>query len=112
MKIAWIGCGVMGTSMLLNLKKGGHTVSAYNRTYEKAAPLLKQGIRVERTIRDCVSDADVVCTMVGYPKDVEEIYEGDDGIFAHAKAHAVLIEMCIRDILCTLQRSCPLCRSL
>ena len=30
MKIAWIGCGVMGTSMLLNLKKGGHTVSAYN----------------------------------------------------------------------------------
>lgn len=92
MKIAWIGCGVMGTSMLLNLKKGGHTVSAYNRTYEKAAPLLEQGIRVERTIRDCVSDADVVCTMVGYPKDVEEIYEGDDGIFAHAKAHAVLID--------------------
>ena len=46
MKIAWIGCGVMGTSMLLNLKKGGHTVSAYNRTYEKAAPLLEQGIRV------------------------------------------------------------------
>lgn len=42
MKIAWIGCGVMGTSMLLNLKKGGHTVSAYNRTYEKAAPLLEQ----------------------------------------------------------------------
>ena len=90
MKIAWIGCGVMGTSMLLNLKKGGHTVSAYNRTYEKAAPLLEQGIRVECTIRDCVSDADVVCTMVGYPKDVEEIYEGDDGIFAHAKAHAVV----------------------
>lgn len=30
--------------------------------------------------------------MVGYPKDVEEIYEGDDGIFAHAKAHAVLID--------------------
>ena len=36
MKIAWIGCGVMGTSMLLNLKKGGHTVSAYNRTYSEA----------------------------------------------------------------------------
>ena len=51
MKIAWIGCGVMGTSMLLNLKKGGHTVSAYNRTYEKAAPLLEQGIRVECTIQ-------------------------------------------------------------
>ena len=36
MKIAWIGCGVMGTSMLLNLKKGGHTVSAYNRKIGRA----------------------------------------------------------------------------
>ena len=34
MRIAWIGCGVMGTSMLLHLKKGGHTIRAYNRTYE------------------------------------------------------------------------------
>ena len=50
MKIAWIGCGVMGTSMLLNLKKGGHTVSAYNRTYEKAAPLLLSLIHISITI--------------------------------------------------------------
>ena len=92
MRIAWIGCGVMGTSMLLHLKKGGHTIRAYNRTYEKAVPLLEQGIQVERTLQACVRDADVVCTMVGYPTDVKEIYEGDDGIFTHAKEHAVLID--------------------
>ena len=92
MRIAWIGCGVTGTSMLLHLKKGGHTIRAYNRTYEKAVPLLEQGIQVERTLQACVRDADVVCTMVGYPTDVKEIYEGDDGIFTHAKEHAVLID--------------------
>lgn len=92
MRIAWIGCGVMGKSMLLNLQKGGHIVSAYNRTYEKAAPLLKQGIRVERTLRDCVQGAEIICTMVGYPKDVKESYEGNDGIFANAEPQSVLID--------------------
>lgn len=92
MKIAWIGCGVMGKSMLLNLHKGGHTVSAYNRTYEKAEPLKEQGILVTRTIRERVKDAELVCTMVGYPSDVKEVYEGEDGIFAHAQHNAVLID--------------------
>lgn len=71
--------------MLLNLHKGGHTVSAYNRTYEKAEPLKEQGILITRTIRECVKDAELVCTMVGYPSDVKEVYEGEDGIFAHAQ---------------------------
>ena len=39
MKIAWIGTGVMGKAMLLHLVEGGHTVSAYNRTIEKASQL-------------------------------------------------------------------------
>ena len=67
-------------------------VSVRRCCYEKAVPLLEQGIQVERTLQACVRDADVVCTMVGYPTDVKEIYEGDDGIFTHAKEHAVLID--------------------
>ena len=43
MKIAWIGTGVMGKAMLLHLVEGGHTVSAYNRTIEKASDLKEQG---------------------------------------------------------------------
>ena len=42
MKIAWIGTGVMGKAMLLHLVEGGHTVSAYNRTIEKALDLKEQ----------------------------------------------------------------------
>lgn len=93
MKIAWIGCGVMGSSMLLHLHKGGHEVSAYNRTYEKAEPLKAQGIRVERTLAECVKDVDIVFTMVGYPKDVQEVYEGEDGIFANVKEHTICVDM-------------------
>lgn len=93
MNIAWIGTGVMGKAMLLHLVEGGHTVSAYNRTYEKALDLEKDGVRVCKELSDCVKDADLVFTIVGYPKDVEDVYMREDGIFHSAKAGAILIDM-------------------
>lgn len=93
MKIAWIGTGVMGSRMLLHLAAGGHTLSAYNRTYAKALPLAGHGVSVCKTIAECVREADVVFTMVGYPQDVADIYEREDGIFAHAKKQAILVDM-------------------
>lgn len=93
MKIAWIGTGVMGKAMIRHLVEGGHTVSAYNRTYEKAAVLEKEGIRVCKELSDCVKEADLVFTIVGYPKDVEDVYMREDGIFHNAKAGAILIDM-------------------
>lgn len=93
MKIAWIGTGVMGSSMLLHLRDAGHDISAYNRTYEKAAPLQEKGIRVCRDIPTCVHDVDVVCTMVGYPKDVADIYRREDGIFHNIPKGTTLIDM-------------------
>ena len=71
MKIAWIGTGVMGKHMLLHLHEKGHDVSVYNRTYQKAEPLKKEGIHVCKTIEECVQKAEVIFTMVGYPKDVD-----------------------------------------
>ena len=41
----------------------------------------------------CVQDKDVIITIVGYPKDVEEVYFGENGIIANAKPGAVLIDM-------------------
>ena len=75
MKLAWIGTGVMGSAMLIHLKKAGHDVSAYNRTFEKMLPLKEHGVHICESIAACVKDADVVFTMVGYPKDVEDIYK-------------------------------------
>lgn len=93
MKVAWIGTGVMGSAMLMHLKDAGHVVHAYNRSYEKAERLAQYGIHVYSTIKECVQDCDMIFTMVGYPKDVEDVYTSKDGIFAHAKQHAILIDM-------------------
>ncbi len=93
MNIAWIGTGVMGSSMAKHLSQKGHIVTAYNRTYEKAEVLKEFGIIPTSTIEDCVKNADVVFSIVGYPQDVEEIYLGDGGIFEHAPNNALLIDM-------------------
>lgn len=93
MKIAWIGVGVMGRYMALNLKNAGYNVSVYNRTLSKCDGLEELGITVCSTIKECVKDADAVFTIVGYPKDVEEVYLSDEGIFNNAKESAYLVDM-------------------
>lgn len=93
MKIAWIGTGVMGAAMLQHLVKAGHEVHAYNRSYAKAEPLKDCGVIVHKTLPACVEKAEVIITMVGYPKDVEEIYRGEQGIFAHAPKGCIMLDM-------------------
>lgn len=89
MKIAWIGTGVMGAPMALHLSKAGHHVNVYNRTYEKAKALEPQ-VQAFESLKDCINDADIIFTIVGYPKDVEEVFET---IFEHAKPNATIVDM-------------------
>lgn len=93
MKIAWIGTGVMGRAMLLHLQKAGHQLHAYNRSIEKAKPLSKEGVKVFDTIPACIKDCEMIITMVGYPKDVEEVYTSAQGIFANATTGSICIDM-------------------
>lgn len=92
MKIAWIGTGVMGKAMVEHLISEDTEIHVYNRSKEKLNDLPKSMIRHD-TISECVKDADFVFTMVSYPKDVEEVYLGTDGIVNHAKESAILIDM-------------------
>ncbi len=92
-KIGFIGTGVMGRSMAINLVKAGYEVSVYNRSKEKTNGMEQDGIIVTDTIECCVKDKDVVITIVGYPKDVEEVYFSEKGIFAFAKEGTYLIDM-------------------
>lgn len=91
--IGFIGTGIMGAPMVRNLMKAGFNLSVYNRTKEKAMPLVHEGATWCNTPADCADGADVVITIVGYPKDVEEIYFGKNGIFEGAKAGTYLIDM-------------------
>lgn len=59
-RIGFIGCGIMGTPMALNLKKTGHNVSVYNRTLSKTHALREAGITVYETLRQVIENCDIV----------------------------------------------------
>ncbi|MBB5174141.1 NAD(P)-dependent oxidoreductase [Texcoconibacillus texcoconensis] len=91
--IGFIGTGVMGKSMASHLLKAGYSLLVYNRTPKKAEDLVQQGAVKKDTVAELAAKSDVVITMVGYPADVEEVYFGDEGIFANARKGTYLIDM-------------------
>lgn len=93
MKIAWIGTGVMGESMAGHLLDAGHELYVYNRTVSKTENLVNRGAKLLTEIKDAPLNADVVFTMVGYPKDVEGVYLGHDGLITTAKEGQVFVDM-------------------
>lgn len=92
-KIGFIGIGVMGKSMVLNLMKKGFEVSIYARNKQKIEDILKSGAIFCDTIESCVQNKDAVITIVGYPKDVEEVYLSQKGILNCANKNTYLIDM-------------------
>ncbi|POP31542.1 NAD(P)-dependent oxidoreductase [Lactonifactor longoviformis] len=92
-RIGFIGIGVMGKGMARNLMKAGYELTVYTRTKEKAAELIREGAQWRDTIAECVREQEAVITMVGYPKDVEEVYFSEGGIIANAAKGTYLIDM-------------------
>ena len=92
-KLGFIGVGVMGKSMVYNLMKHGFEVSIYARNKEKVEDVINKGAIWCESIAECARDKDAIITIVGYPKDVEEVYFGEAGILNNAKAGAYLIDM-------------------
>ena len=93
MKIAWIGIGVMGESMAGHLLDAGHELFVYNRTVSKTDGLVKRGATLLKEVKDAPLNADVIFSMVGYPKDVEEVYLGENGLIKTAKEGQVFVDM-------------------
>jgi 3-hydroxyisobutyrate dehydrogenase len=91
--IAFVGTGVMGRSMASHLIKAGNSLHVYNRTKDKAKDLLELGAHWHDSAGSAAAQADIVITMVGFPKDVEETYLGKGGIIERVKAGALLIDM-------------------
>lgn len=92
-KIGFIGVGIMGKSMVRNLMKAGYEVSIYTRTKSKVEDVIGEGAVWCDSVAECVKGQEVVITIVGYPKDVEEVYFGDKGIIANAEKGAYIIDM-------------------
>ncbi|MQR94079.1 NAD(P)-dependent oxidoreductase [Fictibacillus phosphorivorans] len=83
----------MGKSMAGHLMNAGYPVHVYTRTKAKAEDLLEKGAKWADTPKEIAQNCDVIITMVGYPKDVEEVYLGAEGLVAHAKEGSYLIDM-------------------
>jgi 3-hydroxyisobutyrate dehydrogenase len=91
--IGFIGTGVMGRSMAAHLATAGYTLEVHNRTKEKAQPLLDAGAHWHDSAASVAAASDVVITMLGFPTDVEQTYFGAQGVIAHAREGALLIDM-------------------
>jgi 3-hydroxyisobutyrate dehydrogenase len=93
MKIGWIGTGIMGVSMAGHLQFAGHELLLYNRTRDKAKPLVDRGGRWCTTPAAVAAAAEVLFTMVGIPLDVEEAYLGPQGILASEPRCRIVVDM-------------------
>jgi 3-hydroxyisobutyrate dehydrogenase len=92
-RIGWIGTGVMGSSMCGHLIAAGYSATVFNRSVEKARPLVDKGAKLADSPREVAAASDVVFTIVGYPRDVREVTLGEDGTLAGAQPGSVLVDM-------------------
>lgn len=92
-KIAFIGTGVMGKSIAGHLLSAGHGLNVYNRTANKAEELLRRGASWHDTPASAAAVSEFVFTIVGTPNDVEEVYFGEEGVFAGIQPGGAVIDM-------------------
>ncbi len=89
-KIAFLGIGNMGAPMARCLLKGGHQVTVWNRSPDKAKPLEKNGAKVASSPRAAVEGVDAVFTMLTDDKACRAVWTGPDGILSGAPAKGAL----------------------
>jgi len=82
MRVAFLGLGNMGTGMAARLIAGGHTLSVYNRTAARTAPLEKLGARVASSPRDAAQQADVILGMTADDESSRAVWLGELGALA------------------------------
>lgn len=93
-KIAFIGAGIMGKPMILNLLKAGYPVSVYVRRPERAPSIVQQGAVLCPTPRAAAAQADVCIVMVADTPDVEEVtVHGTNSIIKGIKQHSLVVDM-------------------
>jgi 3-hydroxyisobutyrate dehydrogenase len=92
-RVGWIGTGVMGRWMCQHLINKGYSATVYNRSRDKAQPLLDAGAAWADTPRAVAQRADVVFAIVGFPRDVREVFLGAEGALAGSRPGTVLVDM-------------------
>lgn len=94
-QLAFLGLGVMGAPMTINLLRQGFSVNAWNRTPNTTGiEIIKQaGGKVFDTLSDAVAMAEIVFTCVGDVPDVEEVLLGENGVIHSAKVGTLVVDL-------------------
>jgi 2-hydroxy-3-oxopropionate reductase len=91
--VGFIGLGVMGKPMALNLIKGGYSLRVYGRRKEAMAPLVETGAIPCGSAEEAALGCDVIFTMVTATRDVQEVILGERGVIAGARPGAIVVDM-------------------
>ena len=94
-RIGWIGTGVMGRWMCQHVIGKGYKATIFNRSKDKpdVKSLLEQGATWADSPKQVAEQSDVVFAIVGFPKDVRNVFLGTQGALAGSKAGSILVDM-------------------
>ncbi len=93
MKIGFVGLGAMGAGIVERLLQAGHNVTGWNRTAEKGAPLVAQGMRWADSPREAAAHAEIVFSIVTDARAVRAVALGPDGVISGLAPGGVFLDM-------------------
>ena len=95
-KIGFIGLGLMGRPMAMNLLKAGHSLTVWNRTSSRAQELVAAGATLAKSPREAAAASDILFTIVSDPPALEEVLWGhqgnNDGAMAGLRPGSIYID--------------------
>lgn len=92
-RIGFIGLGIMGRPMALNLARNGHGLTVWARRKESMAPLVEAGARTAASPREVARQSDIVFLIVSDTPDVEQVIFGAEGIVHGSARGSVVVDM-------------------
>ncbi len=92
-KVGFIGLGVMGAPMALNILKGGHSLAVFDVNPDSVTRLVDAGARSCASPREVGAASEIVVTMLPEPHDVESAILGKDGVADGLREGGIVIEM-------------------
>ena len=92
-RIGWVGTGVMGRWMCQHVMDKGFKATVYNRSQDKAQPLIERGAAFADSPRALAERSDVVFAIVGFPLDVREVFLGSKGALAGSRPGMAFVDM-------------------
>jgi 3-hydroxyisobutyrate dehydrogenase len=96
--IGFIGVGHMGGPMARNLIKAGHPVTVFDPSAENAQAMTKAGAKQAASLVELAAASDIVISMLPSGRELRVAYLDNDGVVAHAKAGALLIDCSTTDV--------------